>query len=375
MLILHKKIKKETIRNLILTILITLFYGSYFLKNISGNNTIGFNLANLNMFFIGILGFIYFLTMCKFKNKTKIFISFAIVYFFSIISSLHTMNYRLQDYILPLQYFGIALILINTKISQKLIGLNFSIYAIYFFFLALKGINPDNVFINVSRNNISVIMIIQTILLYVSDIQNKKEIKILPGLLNVLISFWGIGRSGIITSLVLLLGIVIIKLIFENSSCKKLKLFASIIVITVFLIVVITLYYDIIFSKALNRSIGIGLVDPNRSKIIQVYFSGVKSSFSNFIFGVPVFNNKIFENYDYNLHNSFLRLHAYYGCIGFFTVIIFLIWSFFYSIKKKKFFYLLFLSIIVLRMSTDITNFNGPFDPILYYIMFNLILK
>jgi len=375
MSIICQNIKKQNIRNSTLTILLIIFYFSYFLKMISGNHTIWFSLANFMMVSIGFLGLVYFAIICKFKGKSRILLIFTTIYLFLLLSSLYTNNYRIQDYILPLQYFGVSMIIIGTKLSNKLMRWNFLIYCIYFAFLMLQGVHPDNVFSSVSRNNISIIMIIQTLLLYISDTQNNSDIKLIPSVITVIFSFWGIGRSGIITSLVLLLGIVIINLFYQKSSKKKVKFFGAIIVVTVLTMILVTFYYDVLFSKALNRSMLMGLVDTNRNRIIGEYYHILGSSFASILFGVPLFTSSIFSFYDYNLHNSFLRLHAYYGLFGFLIIFALLILSFINGLKKKRIFYLLFLLVLLLRMSTDIASFNGPFDPLLYYFIFKLAFK
>lgn len=363
------KIKKNKItKSHVASLFIQLFYFLYFVRMTIGASSIyGIVIYGL-MSLIGIGSFVYVAITQKFYNKTKIIVFFFVFYLFGLVSSVYTSNYRIQDYLIIAQYFGIALLLFRYGTKYSINKFFFMFYILYFGANILAGIHPDNVFIGFSRNNIPVTLLIQSVLLYVSMLKNEKKTKIYPAITVLLFSIWTIGRSGIFTSLLMLI-LIILYIQFESEK-KNLKIiYISLLILMVYSVISV-FFYDELIEPALARLLRLGITDSHRGSIIVEYLNQCKNSFYSLFLGVNINQNLLFSVYGYNLHNSYLRLHAYHGLLGFIMILVFS----FRSISKffiHKYFLFLILSVILLiRGVADIVAFHGPFDPLIYYFIF-----
>lgn len=356
------------------TVALELFYLAYFLKMIVGAT------SNSSLFFsgimviIGVSSMLYILIIKKMNYKSKIVIAFIIYFIFGIITSLYTGNYRPQEFLIVIQYFGIGLILLKYTLNYKVVKMSFFLYSAFFAINIVIGKHPDELFIGFSRNSISVLMILHSILYYISMYQNKIKLSLYPAIVTVVFSFWAIGRSGILSSLLLLV-IITVYIQMKNSS-KNFKIIYLTMFLYIVYLVLVTFFYDEILSGAFQRTIRLGLFDPHRMMIITEYVNNIKNSLGSFFWGVSIYNNDIFSIYDYNLHNSYLRLHAFHGIFGTLIILTLILRSVVKYLKIKEYLYLGLLIVILLRMSTDIVAFHGPYDPLIYFFTFNaLILK
>lgn len=366
---MKQKIKEVKItKSHIASLFIQLFYFLYFLRMILGASSIyGIALYGL-MSLIGLGSFAYVVVTHKFYNKTKIVVFFFVLYVFGLLSSIYTNNYRVQDYLIIVQYFGIALLLFRYGTKYSINKFFFIIYVLYFGANMLTGRSPDKVFIGFSRNNIPVTLLIQSVLLYVSMVENKKKIRLYPAITVLLFSIWTIGRSGIFTSLLML--ILIILYIQFKSEKRNLRIIYISFLILILYSVISVFFYDELIEPALARLFRLGITDSHRGSIIVEYLNQCKTSFYSLFLGVNINQNSIFSIYNYNLHNSYLRLHAYHGLLGFTMIFVFGLRTITKLLIQKYYLFFILLLILFIRGTTDIVAFHGPFDPLIYYFIF-----
>lgn len=240
---------QKKMKNIKATLAIELFYFAYFLRMVVGpDSTQGLIFYGI-MSSVGMISFFYILFMKRLQYKHKILGVIIVLFMFGVIASLYTGNYRPQDFIIILQYFGIALILLKYTLNYKIIRVSFLFYATYFAINLILGKHPDELFIGFSRNNIVVLLILHSTLLYISMYQNNIKIKLYPAIIPVLFSFWAIGRSGILVSFLLLLIIILYnQFLSERKSYKT--IFISIFLFLTYL-VISTFFYDEILRGAL----------------------------------------------------------------------------------------------------------------------------
>jgi hypothetical protein len=320
------------------------------------------------MTLIGLGSFAYVVATQKFSNKTKIIVFFFTFYLFGVISFFYTNNYRIQDYLIIAQYFGIALLVYRYGANYSINKFFFIIYVLYFGANMLAGIHPDNLFIGFSRNNIPVTLLVQSVLLYIAMFENRKSIRLYPVLALLLFSIWTIGRSSIFTSLLML--ILMILYIQFNSEKRNFKIIYLSVIILIGYSVISLFFYDELIEPALARLFRLGITDSHRGNIVGEYLNQCKTSFYTLFLGVNINYNLLFSIYGYNLHNSYLRLHAYHGLLGFIMISFFSLKAVLnFLIRKYYLFFLLFL-IVLIRGVTDIVAFHGPFDPLIYYFIF-----
>ena len=191
----------------------------------------------------------------------------------------------------------------------------------------------------------------------------------------MVISIWGIGRSGIASSLVLLLG-----LLLSNFELNKIYIyyFSYLFVYCLFI------SSDVLFEfamdylhvgNAINHYLGrkMETYDSQRWTMWTNYFNNL--DIFRLIFGVNVFEDPWPEGEinEYNYHNSFINLHLQTGFMGIVTIAL-IIFSLVKYYRTNKIFFFLFFTVI-LRWSTDFGIFFHAFDFIPFFFIFYFLKR
>ena len=114
------------------------------------------------------------------------------------------------------------------------------------------------------------------------------------------------------------------------------------------------------------------LQDAPRMFIWNEYFSNL-TSIDTVLWGVPFSRSVYFAGYGYNLHNTFMNIHARFGFMPLLVVVVILFQITIDSFHKKKWWRLLFILCYILRSLTDNTSFSGPFDIMFFSIFFDIL--
>lgn len=247
------------------------------------------------------------------------------------------------------------------KLSSKLLLIPFLFLTIYILHRLTLNLNPEFVFLN-SRNYISFYLIITVIPYYLISFKNRLNPSYIPSIITVVLSFYSFGRSGILSSILILISV----LIYYNKGFKLiyyLTFFSSIIgvLISVFLIEELSSLKK--FSNLENF-----LSDGGRSTIVSSYLNNL--DFFKVLLGVDVNQDLPNQMAKYgHVHSSYINFHSAVG-IG---SLIFGYHSLqklyqFFKINKSLFF--LFMAII-LRASTDVGLLFGYFDYIFWIFLFS----
>lgn len=357
----------------IASIIVILFFISYLLSQ----TVDGF--SEYISFFIGISGFLFLFKKKDFQTyiqNINIVILFGAFFFLMLISIVYTQNItNLMEVVFQLKYVGVAILLLKYKINPMIIYFSFYTHVLFFTFHILNGTDP-NLLMKASRNNVSVVMIIQTSLVYISLVKNNKKITYLPALITFIISLWAIGRSGILSSVFLLIGVLLVSLKIENTK-KNMTLNIVLILLLVIFFNIPTNTLNIVdnlsnnYEIAYQRSLSKGLEDRARETILKEYIKEFDMNIMSFFLGVPFRDHSIFAFYNNNLHNSYLRLHAFFGLAGFLMVLIGIAVAMKKYIKQKNILYFFIFGTILLRITTDTLAFTGIMDPLIYYFLIN----
>ncbi len=356
-------------KDLIASILLISFYFTRLLNYVIESQIV---------FYIGMgIAFSSIFLLLKFQRKDKKpVVILSVLYFLMIITNVHTNNLSFLGILFNLQYIGLALVLYKYKINPQIMYASFYIHVLFFTYHIFAGTNPNIIYNGASRNLISVTMLIQTVLLYISLQKKSLKISYIPALLLFLVSLWAMGRSGIIASSALLIGII--SQSFETKNRNKNIAYTVVIVLLVIFNIYI-LGFDSIFvnnltdniSKSINRLTLQGMEDNARALISKEYYNELNKSILNFFLGVPIKENSFFYYFNYNLHNSYLTIHAYYGLLGLIIVLYNILISIFSYFRLKDVLSVILFLTILLRIYTDIVAFPGVFDPLIYYFIFS----
>jgi len=327
---------------------------------------VGDNIPGANAFFTSlfvIIGYAtLFLLLRRFTNGAIIPVVITILFFCVLFIFPFSDNYRIVDFFLVFNYFGIALIPLFYTLNFKIYKLFAYLIICYFFFYIIKGTVPDEVF-SISRNFISVVLLIGVGFHIISAIQNNRKPSPLILILALFVAVWAVGRSGIFSFSVLL---VLIPLL---SNYKFLYKFLLITLILATSIYAYSYFADSIFYTAFYRIENMGVEDV-RESMNQEYLNTTLSSLSNIFFGTPLLDIESLAVVEYNPHNSFIRLHIFYGLFGFIIVICSIIFAFCRYLKTENYVFLVLLIVLFFRSSVDSTSFHGPLDPLIFYLLF-----
>lgn len=340
-------ILNRSIINEVLLSIYLIFTCIYFIFNLTAlQNEIIVSL----LIFIGIHFLLYYCTY--YINEKYIFelLSVFIIALFILINSLYN-NYLLSSsfyYLLSfIAQIGVSLAIIKYRswlIPATIIILLF----VYIGNFYLQGLNhlELNEISRFSRNTFTVYSIaLFVVFIFAFNEKSKKNFKWLPlfiSIILVFISFMVIGRSGIISSLIILLATI-----FKYH--KKIFLYTfsiTVLVIPLFFLIEILVIYESLISVTNFGFLGF---DTPRYHLYNIYLDSL--DFYKVIIGSNV-ESLMPEGYWGGPHNSFISLHMHMGIS--FLLILFLIAIAIIKLFLKNQYYLLLLLIsIIVRAFTD----------------------
>lgn len=258
--------------------------------------------------------------------------------------------------------FGAAMILLRGYVYSWGVYIVFYALTGYFMSLILRGIPGNYALQYCSHNGISMVMLVACIPLYIVLSLEKKKIDLNPALLTLVVSIWGIGRSGIIAGLVLFFGLFFIN--YKNAPKYIFQVIGGLII--AFLVMYATNFS--LFREAVAHYAQVQTGDSGRLPMWTNYYANL--DMSRVIFGVNVETDAWYEGEinDYNYHNSFINLHSQTGLMGLVTFAL-IIYSLFKFYRTNRVFFILLLA-LVLRSSTDLFVFFSRFDYIPFFFIF-----
>lgn len=225
-----------------------------------------------------------------------------------------------------------------------------------------------------SNNFVSVLLLIPTIVYYTRLEKERKRIPVLPALAVTVSSFLAVGRSGIITSAMLLLFILWYITISDKNwkNAYNQTLFRIVIVIAGIAVVFVLISFIgrlqslPIFQKFTRY----GMYGTGRAGMWEEYLETMRPSLKSVVFGVNYKYLPLMVRYKNNLHNSFFNLHADYGLF----VLLFVIYLFLLNcrecLKKKQWIYLSMMIVFFVRAFTDrIFGGGSSATPVLFFIL------
>ncbi len=269
---------------------------------------------------------------------------------------------------------GIAMILLRGYVYSWGGYIVFYSLAVYFLSFMLTGIDISSVMEFNSWNGISMLMLVACISLYIILSMENKKIDLKPAVVTLIISIWGVGRSGIISSSVLLLGLIFVKFRAKPKYIVIIYLFIASLLF-VFLIFGIDYYlYEAENANAVRHlEESMARSQSERLPIWTNYYNNL--DISRVIFGVNVAEDPWpeGERLAYNYHNSFIFLHAQTGIMGLITLALMILSILkFYRINPV---FLILLMALILRSSTDSVIFFSRFDFVPFFFIFYFLKR
>ena len=264
---------------------------------------------------------------------------------------------------------GIALLLLGGNVRSKSVYQIFIALSFYFVYFIYIDVDPNDALIVVSRNGISEMMIVSCVCLYIVKNKDGGKIDLWPAFITLIVAVWAIGRSGIISSFILFVGLLLIKMrtraLYFYMIC--LTLLTSILYFKQFILMT----YDTPFFRPaveyyLARTVEVG---PDVRIALWANYLNNLDIFRVF-FGANVHTDPWPDGgrYAYNYHNMFIHLHLQTGLMAVAIYMLILSALIKFWMTNKVFFVLLLT--ICIRGITDTFLFFESWDFVLYYFIF-----
>tara|TARA_X000000950_G_scaffold84957_1_gene106931 strand:- start:18719 stop:19822 length:1104 start_codon:yes stop_codon:yes gene_type:complete len=199
-----------------------------------------------------------------------------------------------------------------------------------------------------SVNYISVISISASALYYSFVPKQNKPVNLLPAIITFILCVISTGRSGIVSSFLLLLGLILYNYSFDKKSLIKNIAYLSFLIFAIFQIIE---NFEFLYSSDQPTSVlfrfGFDFDLDGRLLILNEYFSNF--SFADFLFGRG--NSYITQATGLSIHISYLQWHISLGAfaIPLYALVIFV---YFKMLAINKLYFLI-MTVLLLRAGTD----------------------
>ncbi len=309
------------------------------------------------------------------KMYLKLYLFIGLLLFSFLVSSLFVSarTERLGHVVLfILANAGVALVLVKGLASRGGAYIVFYSLTAYFLILIAAGVGARDALTSTSYNGISMMLLTACVSLYIVLGVEGRKIDLKPALVTGLLCIWAIGRSGILSSMILLGGLLLILL---HSRIKSRYFFILVLAVVIF---IAYLFFDNLIALSqgnffLGNAVEVYLarnadVESVRLVLWANYFNNL--DFSRLFFGANIFTDPWpqGEEFGYNYHNSWISLHSQTGLMG--LVVIALVGlSLLKFWKNNKLFFVLF-SAVITRWSTDAGIFFESWDFLMYFFIF-----
>lgn len=333
----------------LIAVLPVFFYIGNFVKMYTGNLSINY----IIMSSVGVIGLLLMFT--RSLNYLKQFKIFSILYIVCfVLQCIVIRNYQISTMPSMLYHIGITWIMLTYRWSEKQGAFGF--YLVFILIsIRLLRFSSSRVLSISSNNYISILLILMCVLYYAPFEWNKKKftaIHTAPAILTFALSVIAGGRGGVLSSGVLMVGIVI-RFVFRKTGRKSYRVI--IIILLVLLLIAAVIFSDSFMTRILRMSSfrDEGFESAIRLSMWSQYLQNMLSSLKNALFGVPLKNIPLIVRFSGNPHNSFIRLHATSGILPFLMLLYYLIQATLKYIKQKRSMALLLLTVLVIRGMTD----------------------
>lgn len=223
-----------------------------------------------------------------------------------------------------------------------------------------------------STNGLPAYLIVVSVAYSIAIYLRYGRLPVVSGVAVLGIAMIGLGRSSMIISALILLFYFLANALIINE--RKMSGLAYLVFVA-FVVVILGLYsgvtFDVVEDAIQQSKFSAGVVDEHRAIMIDDYINKIDAW--SLLFGTDYSGTSIVQSYGGNPHNSFIRLHSFYGIVGLFVIlspVYFLIASRYPF--KSKFIVLVLISLVLIRSGTEPILFPTPLDLFywLYFFMF-----
>lgn len=226
------------------------------------------------------------------------------------------------------------------------------------FHLFILDTHENLIYEGLSRNHVGFAVVFWTIFLLFHLKVNYNYLPLLPPIIGLLLSFFLVGRTSLITSALLLIIVFFYK--FKNSPKARIIMFS------LFLCGGYFLWFKFQSDLLTETNLDAGLDTP-RWELWRIY--GQNIDLVNLFVGVDVTKLPMYPEFSGNPHNSFIKFHSRVG-IGSIVFIVLFFVSVFRYFKELDYYILWLLMLLTIRAMFDGDILIGNFDFIFLIMTF-----
>ncbi len=228
-----------------------------------------------------------------------------------------------------------------------------------------------------STNGIPSYLIVIQIAYSIAYYFKNNRLPLLSSAVTLCVSVFGLGRgSMVVSALIVLLSFLFNLCAIKSSSDRSISLKLFLLIIIPFFIV----FDDIL--KLMNNEIQIlfegskfasGILDEHRGRIIIDYLNKIDAI--GLLLGQGYDNTSINNFYGGNPHNSFIRVHSFYGLVGLMSLFVPVFWVFFARKNQlQKWVTLSFIMLALMRAVSEPIFFPSTLD-FFYFLYFFIFFR
>ncbi len=324
--------------------------------------------------------FLYLIKINGFKRVNRLLIFYWIIFSAAVSICVFQFNHGLT----PLFYLLLTpfLVLSAEKIASKpIVHIETVITKVYLFFIfvIIVGLifnldKPDPIAHIIpwsSQNGITSYLIVIHISYAIVYYLRHEKLPIFLTIILFVITIYGLGRGSIIIS-----GIILVVSLIVNHFLNKRSIIRNLVYIPIYCVVILLLcmqYYnyesevDLIIERSKFSQ---NMADDPRQNMLNEYVN--KLDIWSTLFGSSFEGTSIQKYYDGNPHNSFIRVHSFYGLIGLLSVFAPFWLVLIKKINfKKKIIMVMFIFILLTRAVSEPILFPTTLD---FFYSFNFFV-
>lgn len=254
----------------------------------------------------------------------------------------------------------------NRWLNVKYLKVSFYSMSALFLLYYISNRTFEGMFESMSINYVSVVMIFNISLIYFVQRFKGDKPSIGPAIVAVVFSVMALGRSGMLTS-----GLILAAVLWANwSTMSIIKRYSLLIFSFIPLVFAVMTYIGTILalvssSSYLTKFQDQGFESGARERLLEEYIDHMEGA--NIWLGYNFEEHPEFIHFGLNPHNSYLRGHYRMG-VFFFIFLYLMLKGGFKLFKKDKFLAILLLALL-LRSWTDMVIFLTPYDLIPFLLV------
>ena len=253
--------------------------------------------------------------------------------------------------------FFLAIFFLLDEVDERAFAISVYINSLFVLIKLLQNGVKGRVYDGYSNNYVSILLLSPAVLYYAVCSARGRKCSVFPATITCVLSFLMGGRGGVLSTGILLMGVILHKY-FKDRESRRERVILGIILCIVLVPMMVYGIMSIFQNESsdlyiVDRFTRFGMEGGQRLDIWNEYLGDLSLSWKYFVFGVDQSILYWAQPFEGNLHNSFMFVHAYLGIVGFVVFVVLMIRAMVKAIKSGKWLYFCAILTFAFRGFTD----------------------